>query len=252
MAATALERCPTGIEGLDNILDGGLPRGNTILLSGSCGTGKTTLGLEFLVRGAMAGERTLFLSVTEASQKIVENLSTFEFFDHKLLEENKIIFIDVPILFEKLGLSKEELTPEDIDLFITSVSNLAASLKIQRLVLDSVTSVCFRIRHEEKIRDFILKLGKSLSDLSCTTMLVSEIGPQSSRYSQYGVEEAIADGVILLGNVQRQGDLLRTLQVIKVRGTTHSRAQYVIEITPLGILLAPFLKGGRRDGGNHE
>ena len=252
MAATALERCPTGIEGLDNILDGGLPRGNTILLSGSCGTGKTTLGLEFLVRGAMAGERTLFLSVTEASQKIVENLSTFEFFAPKLIEENKIIFIDVPILFEKLGLSKEELTPEDIDLFITSVSNLAASLKIQRLVLDSVTSVCFRIRHEEKIRDFILKLGKSLSDLSCTTMLVSEIGPQSSRYSQYGVEEAIADGVILLGNVQRQGDLLRTLQVIKVRGTTHSRAQYVIEITPLGILLAPFLKGGRRDGGSHE
>jgi circadian clock protein KaiC len=241
-----LERCPTGIEGLDNILGGGFPRGSTVLLTGSCGTGKTTLGLEYLVRGALVGERCLFLSVTEASEKIIENLSTFEFFDKKILEDKRLIFIDVPILYEKLGLSKQELTPEDIDLFITAIVHLAASLKVQRLVLDSVTSVCFRIRHEEKIRDFILKLGKSLSDINCTTILVSEIGPQADRYSLYGVEEAIADGVILLGNVQREGDLLRTLQCIKIRGATHSRAQYVIEITPIGILLAPFLKGGRK------
>ncbi len=241
-----LPRCPTGIEGLDNILDGGFPRGSTILLTGSCGTGKTTLGLEYLVRGANAGERSMFLSVTEASDRIVQNLATFEFFDRKILDDGKLVFIDVPILYEKLGLSKQELTPEDIDLLITAIVDLANTLKIQRLVLDSVTSVCFRIRHEEKIRDFILKLGKSLSDIDCTTLLVSEIGPQADRYSLYGVEENIADGVILLGNIQRQGDLLRTLQIIKVRGATHSRAQYVIEITPLGIFLAPFLKGGGR------
>lgn len=248
----SLPRCPTGIEGLDNILDGGIPRGNTVLLTGSCGTGKTTLGLEYLVRGALLGERCLFLSVTEASEKILENLSTFEFFDRKVVEEGKLVFLDVPILYEKLGLSKQELTPEDIDLFITAIANLAASMKIQRLVLDSVTSVCFRIRHEEKIRDFILKLEKSLSDIQCTTLLISEIGPQANRYSLYGVEEAIADGVILLGNVQRQGDLLRTLQVIKIRGALHSRAQYVIEITPLGIFLAPFLKGGGRAPGSND
>lgn len=243
----ALPRCPTGIEGLDDILDGGIPRGNTVLLTGSCGTGKTTLGLEYLVRGAITGEKGLFLSVTEASEKIIENLATFEFYEKKFIENGALVFIDVPILYDKLGLSKQELTPEDIDLLISAIANLAASLKIQRLVLDSVTSVCFRIKNEEKIRDFILKLEKSLSDIQCTTLLISEIGPQANRYSLYGVEEAIADGVILLGNVQRQGDLLRTLQVIKVRGATHSRAQYVIEITPLGIFLAPFLKGGGRE-----
>ncbi len=188
----------------------------------------------------------MFLSVTEASDRIIQNLTTFEFFDKKIIDEGKLVFIDVPILYEKLGLSKQELTPEDIDLLITAIVDLANTLKIQRLVLDSVTSVCFRIRHEEKIRDFILKLGKSLSDIECTTFLVSEIGPQADRYSLYGVEENIADGVILLGNSQRQGDLLRTLQIIKIRGATHSRAQYVIEITPLGIFLAPFLKGGGR------
>jgi circadian clock protein KaiC len=235
----------TGIEGLDNILDGGIPRGNTVLVSGSCGTGKTTLSLEFLVRGASNGERSLFLSVTEASPKIVQNLSTFEFFDPKLMEEGRLTFLDVPVLYEKLGLHREEFSLEDIDLLVGSIVRLASELKVQRLVLDSLTSLCYRIRQDEKIRDLILKLGKGLSDIDCTTILVSEIGPQENRYSLYGVEEAIADGVLLLGNVQRRGDLLRTLKVIKMRGTTHSRAQYVLDLTSLGILLAPYLKGGR-------
>jgi len=246
---TVVDRCRTGIEGLDNILDGGIPRGNTVLVSGSCGTGKTTLSLEYLVRGAAEGERGLFLSVTEASPKILQNLSTFEFFDRRIMESGQLVFVDVPVLYEKLGLSKEELSPEDVDLLVSAIVRLARELKVQRLVLDSITSVCYRVRHEESIRDLILKLGKSLSDIQCTTLLVSEIGPSENRYSLYGVEEAIADGVILLGNVQRRGDLLRTLKIIKMRGTTHSRAQYVIDLTPLGILLAPFLKGGRSEGG---
>ncbi len=68
--------------------------------------------------------------------------------------------------------------------------------------------------------------------------------PSAAGYSQYGVEEAIADGIILLGNLERRGDLLRTIQVIKMRGTTHSRAKYVLDLTPIGVLLAPLLKGG--------
>ena len=63
-------------------------------------------------------------------------------------------------------------------------------------------------------------------------------------YSKYGVEEAIADGVILMGNLERNGDMLRTLQVIKMRGTSHSRAKYVLDLTTAGILLVPLLKGG--------
>src|SRR5580658_10983893 len=85
--ATVLERCITGIEGLDDILGGGVPRGNMVLVAGSVGTGKTTLCLEFLVRGAERGERSLFLSVTEASAKLIQNLSTFEFFRVSLVSD---------------------------------------------------------------------------------------------------------------------------------------------------------------------
>jgi circadian clock protein KaiC len=241
------ERCLTGIEGLDNILGGGIPRGNMVLVAGSVGTGKTTLCLEFLVRGAEKGERTLFFSVTEASAKLIENLSTFEFFRQELVKSGGLIFIDVPEIYDRLGLNHEELTLEEIDLLLKTFLDLAREAGAQRVVLDSLTSVCYRIRRDERIRDFMLKLSQGLAELGCTTLLVSEIGQAAGRYSLHGVEEAIVDGVLLLGNARRQGDILRILQVVKMRGTSHSRAQYVIELTPIGLLMAPHLKGGRQE-----
>ena len=238
------ERCVTGIEGLDNILNGGIPRGNTVLLTGSCGTGKTTMSLEFLVHGALAGENSLFISVTEASTKLLRNVIPYEFFDETLLTSGKLTFIDMPAMYERLGLEKSEFSFEDIVLLVDAIGQIVEELKIKRLVIDSITSVCYRLKTEEKIRDFILRLGKTLSEKGCTTILVSEISPAETRYSLYGVEEAIADGIILMGNLERRGDLLRTLQVVKMRGTQHSRTKYVLDLTPVGVLLVPLLKGG--------
>jgi circadian clock protein KaiC len=241
------ERCATGIDALDSILNGGIPRGNTILITGSCGTGKTTLSIEFLIHGAISGEPGLFLSVTEAHEKLLANMMPYDFMRRDLLDAGKLTFIDMPVLYHKLGMEKSEFTLEEVELLTDSIAKLAAEMKIKRLVLDSVTSVCFQLKSEEKIRDFVLKLGKGLADHGVTSLLVSEILPSDMRYSTYGVEEAIADGIILMGNYERRGDLLRTLQVVKMRGTSHSRAKYVLDITPLGILMVPLLKGG---GGN--
>ena len=241
------DRCITGIQGLDDILGGGIPRGNTVLISGSVGTGKTTLTLEFLVRGAERGEKSLYLSVTEASGKLLQNLETFEFFKPELVTGGLLTFLDVPVIYEKLGLDRDEMSAEEVDLLMRTIVDLAQELGVKRVVLDSLTSVCYRIRKEERIRDFMLKLGQGLFALGCTTLLVSEVGQAPGRLSLYGVEEAIVDGVILLGNVRRQGDIIRVLQVVKMRGTSHSRAQYVIELTPIGLLMAPHLKGSRQE-----
>jgi circadian clock protein KaiC len=162
--ATHLERCVTGIEGLDNILSGGIPRGNMVLVAGSVGTGKTTLCLEFLVRGAERGERSLFLSVTEASDKLIQNLSTFEFFRTELVTNGSLVFVDLPVLYERLGLEHEELTEEEIGILIRTIRDLVRQLGVKRLVLDSLTSVGYRIRRDERIRDFMLRLGLELSD----------------------------------------------------------------------------------------
>ncbi|MCI4348213.1 MAG: circadian clock protein KaiC [Thermoplasmata archaeon] len=242
---TTATRCATGIEGLDNILGGGIPRGNMVLMAGGVGTGKTTLCLEFLVRGAEKGEKGLFISVTEASTKLMQNFSTFEFFRPDLVQHELITIVDLPIIYDRLGLSREELKPGEVDILVRTIQDLVRESGARRVVVDSLTSVGFRVRSEEKARDFILKLGQAFSDLGTTSLMVAEVGAVPGVHSLYGVEEAIVDGVVMLSNVRRRGDLLRVLQVIKMRGTVHSRAQYVIELTPIGMLMAPFLKGGR-------
>jgi circadian clock protein KaiC len=201
--------------------------------------------LEFLIRGAERNERSLFLSLTESSSKLLENARTFEFFRPELVESGQLTLLDVPVIYERLGLDHEELTPEEIDLLLQVFDRILTETKAERVVIDSLTSLTYRIRVEERIRDFMLRLNQILTLHRCTTMLVSEVAPQSSRYSAHGVEEAIVDGVILLGNYRRHGDILRVLQVIKMRGTAHSRAQYVVEMTPIGLLLAPHLKGAQ-------
>lgn len=241
------ERCKTGIESLDSILYGGIPRSNTILLTGSCGTGKTSLALEFLIHGALEGERSMFVSVTEASEKLLANVIKYDFLDKKLVSDERLIFVDLPQIYERLGLVKAELSMEEAGILVSSILDLAKELKIKRMVIDSITSIGYKLKTQEKIRDFILKLSKGLSFLGCTSLLVSEVQPGTQAYSTFMVEEALADGIILMGNMERRGDLLRTLQVIKMRGTTHSRAKYVLDLTPAGVLLVPLLKGG---GGN--
>ncbi len=239
------EKCVTGIEGLDTILNGGIPRGNSVLVTGSCGTGKTTMSLEFLVHGALQGENCLFISVTESSEKMLHNVVPYDFFDESLIKEGNLIFVDMPDIYEELELlEKSEFSFKEIYGLIDKIEEMVKEKDIERVVIDSVTSVCFQLKTEEKIRDFMLNLMKTLSAHGCTSLLVSEISPEESRYSRYGVEEAIADGIIMMGNLERHGDLLRTLQVVKMRGTDHSRAKYVLDLTSVGVLLVPLLKGG--------
>lgn len=246
-SAVVLERCPSGIEALDNILGGGIPRGNMVLVAGSVGTGKTTLCLEFLVRGAERKERGMLISVTEATEKLVQNLSTFEFFRPELVADGSLVLVDLPALYDKLGFDREELSNEDLDILLRTIHDLVRSLGIKRLVVDSLTSLGYRIRRDEQIRDLLLRLGEDLSAVQCTSLVVSEIAPGTDRYSTRGVEEAIVDGIVLLYNTRRLGDILRVLQIVKMRGTPHSRALYVLELTPIGILMAPHLKGGRTE-----
>lgn len=238
------ERCQTGIDALDNILYGGIPRCNTVLLSGSCGTGKTSLALEFLIHGAMNEERSLFVSVTEPVTKLLDNVIPYDFFDRSLVDDRKLVLVDMPVIYERIGLTKAELNMEEVGLLVTSILDLAKELEIKRMVIDSITSVGYKLKAQEKIRSFILKISHGLSIIGCTSILVSEVPPGTQAYSMFMVEEALADGIILMGNMERRGDLLRTLQVIKMRGTMHSRAKYVLDLTPAGVLLVPLLKGG--------
>src|SRR5438876_6709870 len=188
------ERCVTGIDAIDHILNGGIPRGNTVLISGSVGTGKTSICIEFLIRGALEGENSLYLSVTEPTDKLLKNVIPFDFFDERLAKQGKLQFVDLPKIYEELGIDKEDMDFKEARLLASRIASIVEEQKIQRLVLDSVTSVCYRIKDQERIRDFLLRLGTVLSEKGCTALLVSEIRSTEEGYSRWGVEEALADG----------------------------------------------------------
>ena len=241
------DRCVTGIHGLDEILRGGIPYGSTVLAAGSCGCGKTTLGLEFLVRGAENGEACAHFTATEPSVKLLDNVRQFDFFDMTMVDKGLINVFDMDVLYSWLGLTKATFDLDDIHALIKAITDIVNTIGVTRLVIDSVTTLCYKIQSEQLIRDFLFTLGKKLSTLGCTTLLISEITSEKSvlnMWSSFGVEEAISDGIIVLGDVERMGHLLRFLQVVKMRGTSHSRAKYAVELTPIGVMLTPMLKWG--------
>lgn len=240
--------CPTGISDLDELLNGGIPEGNTVLISGPPGTGKTTLCLEFICRGAERGEHGAFISVTEPIDRLTHFADSYGFFDRDLVNAGALNFLDLRVIAERLGLPDEDYSIDDSDALLQVIESVVQEYGIQRLVIDSITALCHHLESRNRIRDFLYQLGSSLSKLGCTTFLTSELSAAEEGYSVYGVEESIVDGIIDLDDLERSGDLLRTLQVVKMRGSKHSRTRQVVHLGADGMNLTPLL--AFRRGGN--
>jgi len=239
------ELCVTGIEKLDEMLGGGIPTGSTVLVVGSSGSGKTTLCMQYLINGAKQGERGVFFTITEPLFKLTKNMESFSFYDKKLIESGMVNLIDLRIISERLGLDTEKYTVEDASALLDILRDIADELNVKRLVIDSITALCYRLQTPEMIRDFIFKLGSSLAAMNCTTLLTSEVPPREFKYSQYGIEEFISDGILFLGDIERKGDLIRTFQIVKMRGAAHNRTKTAMLIsTKNGVEFETLLRPG--------
>lgn len=248
----AIDRCVTGIPELDQILRGGIPRQNVVLLAGGSGMGKTTLTMEFLAHGAEQGENGLFLSVTEPVSILERNAREYLFMQPEFLEQGKLRLVDFRAVTQRMGIeAHQSFGHEEAQALIEVFESVVQEYNIKRLVVDSITAICQRLESQERIRDFIFQLGMTLSELDCTTILTSETPPRTLKYSIFGVEEFISDGIIFLSEMERHNDLVRTLQVIKMRGTDHSRAKFMMDLSEFGISLAPLLKKFSDTGGHH-
>jgi circadian clock protein KaiC len=231
-------RCATGIIGLDTILGGGIPEGSLVMVTGVPGVGKTSLSLEFAIRGALKGEKVLYITTIERPEKLIASVPEFDFFDHKLLENGTLTFAEVGDLIENSSIYGRAENREDMVRLGDAISERIAKKGIRRLVIDSFSTMFYGFDEDTIARDLLMALSEAMYVRNCTGLLIADADPKTS------IESIIADGVIALGNHERRSDLLRTMQVLKMKGTAHSRAKYVIDLTTAGVLVTPLLRGG--------
>jgi KaiC/GvpD/RAD55 family RecA-like ATPase len=245
------ELMPTGVDDLDEILRGGIPRGYSVLLTGASGSGKTSICMEVLCRGASEGEPGVMFLTSETPEQASANFGPFHFFEAAMLESGQVKLVDMNELYKDLGISHPDtgLSLEDGHKLIEAMVKAVDEADAKRLAIDSLTSVLATFEHESRIRQFLRALVRTMAEKGVTTLMTAEIPPDSVRYSSLGIEDALVDGVVLLSNLESRGDLLRSVRVIKMRGTDHSRSVYVMDLTVYGIIIAPVLKSYARGGG---
>lgn len=243
MSTNEKNRSITGIEKLDDLLGGGIPRGSCVLVAGSSGVGKTILSAQFLFNGVTKfSEPGTYITLTEPLFKTLKNLQSFSFYDAEAVESGVLGIIDMRTLAKRLGLKKGILLFEQPDVMLDTLEDTIKKNASKRLVIDSITAICYYLKDAEKIRSFIFGLGTLLATLDCTTLLTSEVPPRKFEYSRYGVEEFIADGVIMLDHFERKETLIRTLQIIKMRGTEHGVEKQILDISEEGINIFPLFE----------
>lgn len=216
------ERVKTGIPGLDEIMGGGIPQGQLVLLSGTCGTGKTTFCSHYIHSGLKNfNENGIYLSFEETPENIKANVRQFGIDFEAFEKSNMFSFI--------------KYDPYHVEEVFDILENAVRKIKAQRVVIDSVSALGIHVRDKAELRRMIFNLSTTLRKLGCTALLVSEIVPGSSGISRYGVEEFVTDSVVVLYYERDEFTFNRAIQVWKMSGSDHSQKLHPYKITGKGI-----------------
>lgn len=221
-----IERVKTGIGGLDEMLNGGIPKGHVFTVMGSFGTGKTTFSLQYLWEGLQNDENCIFISLEEDKDAIIRTGKSYGWDFTPYIEENKIAI-------EKLKPADAEATVSKIK---SDLPNFIKSFNAQRIAVDSVSLLNMMSNTPQEKRDRLFGLCKMVKDSNATTLLTAEVKDVNPESSRDGLVEYTTDGVILLRyNKSERQDVQMSVQVIKMRRIQHSRKIKPYEITDHGI-----------------
>ena len=224
------DRVPSGVEGLDDLIEGGFERNSVILVCGDAGSGKTTMTLQFLYNGATQyKEPGIFITFEEGRKSIYKHAMQYGW-DLKELEDKN--------LFQFIGFKPQQIA-EIIRGGSSTVKDAIDSIGAKRIGIDSLTSYSMLFKTPYEGREAILSLFNRLREWNCTNMIVSEIILQfGSRRDEAGVE-FLSDAVLLLYYARQQDMKVRALEILKMRGTKHSDKICPFKFSDRGIVVFP-------------
>ncbi|ACJ74623.1 hypothetical protein H17ap60334_08533 [Thermosipho africanus H17ap60334] len=230
-----MKKVSTGIIGLDEILNGGIPEKNVVLLSGGPGTGKSIFSQQFLWHGLQNNEPGIYVALEEHPIQVRQNMSQFGW-NIKPFEE-KGLFALIDAFTAGFGKSKEfekyiVRDLNDLHDFIDVLRQAIKDINAKRVVIDSVTTLY--LNKPTYARSIILQLKRVLAGTGCTSLLVSQVSIDERGFGGPGVEHGV-DGIIRLDLDEIKGELKRSLLIWKMRGTSHSLKRHYFEITQSGI-----------------
>ncbi|MBN3037109.1 MAG: AAA family ATPase [Candidatus Diapherotrites archaeon] len=229
-----VERTPSGITGLDDLLEGGFLPGSAVLVSGGAGTGKTIFSTQFIYNGAMtSGEPGIYITLEEGAQNIWWNMKSFHWNIAKLQQENLVKIY-------RVGMFNPKDFALQFDEEIKKIREMVNEMNAKRLVIDSTTAFAMFMSNDADIRYNLFKLINETKKLGCTTLLISETRakegiPIWQQQSAFGVEEFVVDGVV---NLYFRSPM-RALLISKMRGTNQDKNAHPFKITNNGFEVNP-------------
>jgi circadian clock protein KaiC len=241
------ELIATGVQGLDELLNGGFPKGRVILIIGGPGSGKTILSAQFLYNGIYEhDENGIFVSLDEGKEHIYSEMQNFGWDFEKAEEEKKFAFVDATKL-SRIALLREKLMAESkslrgkqlqVDKLVEEIQTKMEQINAKRVVLDTLATLFHRFPDPIERRVAIVDLIESLSELNVTTLITTELG-RLSLDREVTVEEYLAHGVILMQTLFSEGVTTRALQVVKMRGTKINPTKVPYTIDRTGVEIFP-------------
>ena len=229
-------RISTSIEGLDKMLNGGLIQGRNVLLSGPCGSGKTTFSMQYVCNGALNGETSLYVTLEEKKDKILADMKKLGINAENAERNGKLFIIGGPIANLSHYMHKVDANVDDI---IKEIEDVVKQNKITRVAIDSINLFTMLLQTDEEKRLALASLCNTLSALGCTTILTSETKEHSMDLSRYGMEEFVVDGVIVLYLVRQGSSFVPGIVVRKMRGINHDKGIRYYQITDKGVVVYP-------------
>ncbi len=229
-----LKKCPTGIRGLDEITDGGLPRGRPTLICGAAGCGKTLLAMEFITRGiTQFNEPGVFMAFEENAEELAVNVASLGMDVKELIRQKKLAIDYVHIERSEI----EETGEYDLEGLFVRLGNMIESVGAKRVVLDTVEALFAGLPNEAILRAELRRLFRWLKAKKVTAIITGEKG--DNHLTRHGLEEYVSDCVIFLDHRVTNQVATRRLRVIKYRGSQHGTNEYPTLIDENGLSVLP-------------